>query len=96
MNNIAAVSSGAVTFSWVVLGEEDRLIGLLLRVPPELRTSALRDMDQLVAMMVETGLDPDFTSQIIKLNRNTPPSVTVTWQGTVNDLARAWPCWTAW
>jgi hypothetical protein len=89
VSGYAAVRAGSATFSWVVLDDEVRSIGLLLRVPPELRESVMHDMDQLVAMMQAADLEPEFTSQIVKLNRNSPPSVTVTWQGTVNDLTRA-------
>jgi hypothetical protein len=84
----ASVSTGETVFSWVVSSIEKREIGMLIRVVPSRRQQAVADLNQLVAMLEEAGLEPQFISQIMRANKNPPASVTVSWTGTVNDLDR--------
>lgn len=85
----ASASTGEAVFSWVVANIDERQIGMLIRVSPDRHGQAVADMSQLVRMLEEAGLEPQFLSQIIRANKNPPPNITVSWTGTVNDLDKA-------
>jgi hypothetical protein len=85
----ASASTGTAVFSWVVSDVDGREIGMLIRVKPEEHEGAVSDMAQLIAMLDEAGLDPQFRSQIVRANKNPPANVTISWTGSVNDLDRA-------
>jgi hypothetical protein len=85
----ASASTGTAVFSWIVSDVDAREIGMLIRVKPEEHDGAMADMSQLIAMLDEAGLDPQFRSQIARANKNPPANVTISWTGSVNDLDRA-------
>lgn len=85
----ASASTGEAVFSWVVSSIDQREIGMLIRVVPSRRQQAVADLNQLVAMLEEAGLEPQLNSQIMRANKNPPASVTVSWTGAVNDLEKA-------
>ena len=82
----ASASTGSAVFSWIVSDPDAKAIGMLIRVPPDKHRQAVQDMTQLVGMLIEAGLDPQLTSQIVRANSNSPANVTVSWTGTVNDI----------
>jgi len=82
----ASASTGQAVFSWIISDPDAKAIGMLIRVPPDRHRQAVQDMTQLVGMLIEAGLDPQLTSQIVRANTNSPANVTVSWTGTVNDI----------
>ena len=82
----ASASTGSAVFSWIVSDPDARLIGMLIRVAPEMHAQAVTDMTQLVGMLMTAGLDPQLHAQIVRANKNSPANVTVSWTGTVNDI----------
>jgi hypothetical protein len=85
----ASASTGEAVFSWVVSDVDEQVIGMLLRVTPDRHEHAVADMGQLIKMLEQVGLEPQFRSQIVRARKNPPPSVTVSWTGAVNDLDKA-------
>jgi len=85
----ASARVGPTTFSWLLIDEDQRRIGLRLSTVPEEGQYLSGDMAVLVDMLTEAGLEPEFEAQNMRLNRNGTPSVTVTWLGAVNDLTVA-------
>jgi hypothetical protein len=82
----ASATTGSAVFSWIVSDVDEQVIGMLIRVKPEMHAQAVTDMTQLVGMLLAAGLDPQLRSQIVRANNNPPANVTVSWTGTVNDL----------
>lgn len=89
LSEYASASVGRTTFSWLLIDEDQRRIGLRLSSTPEEGRHLGGDMAVLVDMLTEAGLEPAFEAQNMRLNKNGTPSVTVTWLGAVNNLTVA-------
>ena len=88
-NGYGAITVGKAHFSWIVRNQEKQQMAILIRSTPENRDSATADMQQIITMMDAAGLEPQMDSHLVRLNRNAPPSVSMSWSGTVNDIAAA-------
>jgi hypothetical protein len=90
VSGFQSVTAGATTFRWILIDDETRRIGMLLVTEPRQGTQAVQDMTELTNMLTAAGLEPEFEAQNVRMNRAaSPPSVTVSWVGTVNDLIKA-------